>query len=110
MGEKLLYWTRDDYSLLRHVLTSILQNPDIRLSLWRRPDDTEPAPMMPKEATINLIEIALPEHVKYEGEFDASRYYNAFYTKIRRLNKIYFMNLYPESIDQLMRSNDCKFY
>ncbi|KAI5838287.1 hypothetical protein DFP73DRAFT_600096 [Morchella snyderi] len=63
MRENLLYWTRDDRSLLRHVLTSILKNLDIRLSLWRRPDDNEPATMTPKQATIKLIEIALPDCV-----------------------------------------------
>ncbi|RPB12690.1 hypothetical protein P167DRAFT_535694 [Morchella conica CCBAS932] len=75
MREILLHWVRNDYRLLRHVLTTILKNPDIRLSLWNRPDDTEPAPMTAEKAAMKLIRIALPSHVE-------------------RLNKIYYINLY----------------
>lgn len=70
MREILLHWVRNDYRLLRHVLTTILKNLDIRLSLWSRPGDTEPAPMTAEKAAMKLIRIALPSHVEYEGEFN----------------------------------------
>ncbi|KAH8145405.1 uncharacterized protein LAJ45_10526 [Morchella importuna] len=100
-------WDDNNYSLLRHILTKIFENPDIRLCVWRHPNETRLPLMTRKEAIIKLIEIALPGYVQCDW-FIPGTYASAVSSKIGRLYKIYFIHLYPESTsrDELIASKD----
>lgn len=112
MAEILLNWEENDYFLVRRVLTTVIENPDIRLCVWRGPGETNLTQMTRRQAITKIIEIALPGHVKcnWDQKFKPETYFNAINAKLKRLYKTYFMYLNPETKDQLTVSDYCKYY
>ncbi|KAI5838288.1 hypothetical protein DFP73DRAFT_600097 [Morchella snyderi] len=106
-----LLWDANDYFLVQRVLTTMIENQEIWLCVWRGPNEDTPSAMMRTEALIELVKIALPGHFKCDSgqEFIPEIYPGAVGSKIKRLYMAYSKRMNPESISQFLVSKDRKY-